>query len=339
MTTSDHEITRQLTGLVRLATGNDNACATEVAPLPGHAGQSYSFVLEKPGEGELIREKLVLRLAPAGVRIAGPADVVRQARIMESLTATGVPVPPIRWYGDEPRWFGRPYFIAGFVEGDKLALGERHFSAAESQRLGRATIEALVRLHEVEWEPRRAVWGEPFTLAQEMARLDTLLDRPSLDPRVVARAPELRKRLRATLPSNPRLGCVHGDFQWSNCLYNEGRLAAVIDWELAQIGAVMLDLGWLCMFTNPDFWVVKNLVPENLRSPEEIVAMYREFARWPVSEGDVRWFTAFSCYRFGVITAFNLMLHRRGKRPDPTWEDIALSAPHLFEGGLNLLPT
>jgi hypothetical protein len=56
-----------------------------------------------------------------------------------------------------------------------------------------------------------------------------------------------------------------------------------------------------------------------------------------VSEADTRWFRAFAGYRFGVITAFNLMLHRRGKRPDPTWEDIAASAPLMFERGLELI--
>jgi hypothetical protein len=31
------------------------------------------------------------------------------------------------------------------------------------------------------------------------------------------------------------------------------------------------------------------------------------------------------------------MLHRRGKRDDPHWEEIALSAPRMFERGLELL--
>jgi hypothetical protein len=30
-------------------------------------------------------------------------------------------------------------------------------------------------------------------------------------------------------------------------------------------------------------------------------------------------------------------LHRRGKRHDPTWEEIALSAPRLFERGRELI--
>jgi aminoglycoside phosphotransferase (APT) family kinase protein len=147
----------------------------------------------------------------------------------------------------------------------------------------------------------------------------------------------LRERLRATLPRDPRIGCVHGDFQWSNCLYDRGRLIAVIDWELAQTGAVLLDLGWLCLFSDSDSWVDANLLPEHIRTPDEVISLYREFAPFPVEDSDVRWFRAFSGYRFGVITAFNLMLHRRGKRPDPTWEEIALSAPRLFERGLELL--
>lgn len=334
---SDAEIIRQLTALVREKTDDAGARVSALAQLPGHAGQSYSFELEAHADGRSIREKLVLRLAPAGVRAAGPADVVRQARIMASLADSSVAVPALRWFDDDPRWFGRPYFVVGFVTGDKLALGEHDFGADEQRVLARATVDMLATLHAVPWEPRRSAWGEPLTLADEVARLDTLLDRPTLDPRIVANAPALRERLTAALPHNPRVGCVHGDLQWSNCLYADGRVLAVIDWELAQIGAVLLDLGWLCLFSDRASWVLTDLVPEHVPAPDELAAMYRERVAWPVSNADVRWFRAFAAYRFGVITAFNLMLHRRGKRPDPTWEDIALSGPRLFERGLELL--
>jgi aminoglycoside phosphotransferase (APT) family kinase protein len=334
---AETDIARRLTALVREKTGDPGARVSEPAALPGHAGQSYSFELETHSGTASAREKLVLRLSPEGVRIAGPADVVRQARIMESLAGTAVPVPPIKWHGDDPRWFGRPYFVAGFVRGDKLALGEHDFSAAEQRTLARVTIETLAALHSIPWEPRRAIWGEPSSLADEMARLDTLLDRPTLEPWTTVGAPELRERLRTTFPPNPRIGCVHGDLQWSNCLYGGGRVLAVIDWELAQIGAVLIDLGWLCLFSDREMWVKADLVPEHIPAPAELAEMYRERAGWAISDADVRWFRAFASYRFGVITAFNLMLHRRGKRPDPTWEDIALSAPRLFERGRELI--
>ncbi len=332
-------ITRQLTALVREKTADPRATVAGLNALPGHAGVSYSFELTSYGRRAPGVERLVIRLAPAGVPIVGPTDVVRQAKIMASLAGTAVPVPPVKWYDNDPRWFGRPFFVVDFLTGDKLALGEHTYGAAETRAMVGRAVDALAALHALPWEPRRAVWGEPFSLADEMKRLDHLLDRPTLDPKVVGRAPLLRERLRQSLPpaETVQLGCVHGDFQWSNCLFDRGRLNAVIDWELAQIGATLIDLGWLCLFSDPGSWETLDLVPPHVPPPEEIAELYAAGAAAKVEAGQVRWFRAFAGYRFGVITAFNLMLHRRGKRPDPTWEDIALSGPRLFERGLELL--
>jgi aminoglycoside phosphotransferase (APT) family kinase protein len=193
----------------------------------------------------------------------------------------------------------------------------------------------------VPWAPVRAVWGDPDPLIKEMERCDGLLDRPMLDSKTTVGAAELRERLRATMPAALQVGCVHGDFQWSNALCTVAGVQVVIDWELAQIGAVLIDLGWLCLFSDRKSWVDQSLIPSHAPSPEQIADIYRESLResaaWPVSDADLRWFRAFAGYRFGAITAFNLMLHRRGKRPDPTWEDIALSSPLLFERGRELV--
>jgi aminoglycoside phosphotransferase (APT) family kinase protein len=335
---SEAEIRRQLIGLIRSSTGDPSARVSGLSVLPGHAGLSYSFELTThPNGGGEQGERLVLRLAPEGVRPSGPADVVKQARIMRSLAGTSVPVPPVRWLDDSPAVFGRPYFIVGFVSGDKLALGEREYSPAEQLQCARAAIATLADLHAVPWEPRCAAWGEPLTLEQEMRRLDALLDRDTLVPETTVGAAELRARLRATMPSAPHVGCVHGDFQWSNALFANGRINAVIDWELAQVGAVLIDLGWLLLFSDRASWVETSLVPTHIPPPEQLAAMYRDLVTWPVTDADVGWFRAFAGYRFGVITAFNLMLHRRGKRLDPTWEEIALSAPLLFAHGRELI--
>ncbi|HZC45649.1 MAG TPA: phosphotransferase, partial [Candidatus Acidoferrum sp.] len=153
---------------------------------------------------------------------------------MASLADTPVAVPPIIWYGDESEFFDRPYFVVGFVEGFKL--GESTLPLAHLKQLARSGIATMAALHNIPWEPRRAAWGEPFALSEELKRLDYLLDRPTLDPAVVARAPELRERLRSSLPAGARIGCVHGDFQWSNVLFNEERVVALIDWEISLVG-------------------------------------------------------------------------------------------------------
>jgi aminoglycoside phosphotransferase (APT) family kinase protein len=330
------EITEQLNKLVHAKTGDSGARATQLAALPGHAGFGYSFMLERSQRDAVPTGKLVLRVAPEGVRIAGPADVVRQAKIMASLADTDVPVPPILWYGDEAEFFGRPYFVDGFVEGFKIADNPK-LPAAELKALAHAGLQTLAALHRVDWTSRRSAWGEPQPLSDEMKRLDHLLDRPTLDPKTVARAPELREKLLASFPEGSRIGCVHGDFQWSNVLFHQGCVSAVIDWEIALLGPTLLDVGWICFFADADSWVTRQRILNSPLVPDEIVAMYSESANFPVSMDEVNWFRAFAGYRFGVITCFNLMLHRRGKRPDPNWEETALSAPRMFEHGLELL--
>ena len=332
-------IARQLTILVRENTGDSAAVAGTPETLPGHAGLSYSFDLTTRAGATARTERLVIRLAPEGVPIAGPTDVVRQARIMASLSGTTVPVPSVKWYDSDLRWFGRPFFVVGFLAGDKLALGEGTYTAGETRSMVTHAVEALAALHAVPWEPRRAAWGEPLSLADEMKRLDNLLDRPTLDAKVVGRGPLLRERLRQSLPPPERVhvGCVHGDFQWSNVLFNDERVVALIDWEISLVGATLLDLGWICFFSDPGSWVGVDPGRGSLLNADEIVDAYAESAGFLVSIPEVRWFRAFAGYRFGVITCFNLMLHRRGKRHDPLWEETALSAPRMFEHGLELL--
>ncbi|MGD0076383.1 MAG: phosphotransferase family protein [Candidatus Binataceae bacterium] len=330
------EIIRQLTALCRAKSGDPGAKVSEIGALPGHAGFSYSFVLETQSGGAARREKLVLRLAPAGVRISGTSDVVRQARVMASLDGTNVPVPPVRWYDQDPAWFGRPFYVVGFVEGHTLLPEQPQLDRKGINRLAREGIRALYALHQLDWRSRQDAWGEPFPFDEEFKRLAYLLDRPTLDPEMVKLAPRLRERLLATMPADPRIGLVHGDFQWSNLLMKDGKLLAVIDWELCLIGAVMIDLGWFCLFCDADSWVSNGLRPDNCLTPEEITDLYSDVANRSVSE-EVRWFRALAGYRFGVITVFNVMLHRRGKRIDPLWEEIGRSGSRLFERGLEIL--
>ena len=322
--------------MLRAKTGDSGARAMSVETLPGHAAFGCSFVLERSAPGARPSGKFVLRLAPEGVRIAGPADVALQAKRMGSLADTEVPVPPILWYGDEPEFFGRPYFVAAFVDSFKLA--ERSdLPADEIQRFARLGVSTLAALHRVDWQKRRAAWGDPTPVSEEIRRLDHLLDRPTVDPRDVGRAPQLGNKLRSSIPGT-RPGCVHGDFHWGNLLYNDRGVAAVIDWEMALLGPVLLDLGWLCLFADPgegvDLGRMREISP---LSSDEIVSVYSESGKFTVSNKEVNWFKALAYYRIGVLACFNVMLHRRGKRPDPEWETLVRSAPAMFEHGLELL--
>jgi aminoglycoside phosphotransferase (APT) family kinase protein len=292
--------------------------------MPGHAGFSYGFSIDGHG--------YVLRVPPPGVRHAGPADVVRQGRLLEALGPAGVPVPPVRGVGEEPE----PWFAVDLLPGATISPtdgGPSAWDPEELPALAQQAVEALRALHDV---PPPELLGDPVTPEQAVMRWERFRERAA-DPALLARAPELRDALLARAPAHARVGIVHGDFQWGNLLAardddGEPRLAAILDWELSRAGTVLDDLGWLCVFSDPKGWARSPYSPA-LPKPERLIAWYG------ADPAEVAWHRALGGYAFAVIIGLNLMLHRRGKRPDPHYEQLAPSAPTLVERALDVLAT
>jgi aminoglycoside phosphotransferase (APT) family kinase protein len=53
--------------------------------------------------------------------------------------------------------------------------------------------------------------------------------------------------LRTRVPADEQRGIVHGDYRIGNALVDDGRLTAILDWELAYVGDVRFDLGYLAL--------------------------------------------------------------------------------------------
>ena len=77
------------------------------------------------------------------------------------------------------------------------------------------------------------------------------------------------------------------------------------------------------MSWSPEYGPIASVPPT-----EPLIALYEEEVGRKVEH--IAWYRAMAGYRFGVITGFNVMLHRKGKRHDPAWESLALSVPALF---------
>lgn len=309
---------------------------TKVRPVGGHAGLTLGFDLHWTPAGRHARaEALIVRLAPPGVRAAGPADVVRQARLLRCLSSLGVPVPRVRWSGSDTQYFGTPFHIVERVDGRTFGLDEPDGTRAMGDvgKVGRDAVRHLAQLHRLDPDRVTSVLDEPLDLQADIARWDRFVERAG-DPALVADVPELRSMLCSRIPRAPRIGIVHGDYQWSNVLVRDERIAAMLDWELAAIGPVLTDLGWLCLFSDPQCWTPPIVLPP-LPSPDELVSEYATESGDDVEEID--WYRAHAAYKFGIIAALNLGLHLRGKRHDPFWEELAPSIPRMIEHGIGLL--
>ncbi len=317
----------------------------DVYAMPGHAGFSYGFSVEARGSVE----SWFIRLPPPNVNWRGTADVLRQVEVLNALDGTAVPHCSVRWSGADLEWFGCPYFVVPKLVGDVLRLGAGEWAAAltDEQRLdlGRAAMRALACVHQV--DPAKAPYlGDPVPFADDVERWDRFYERAA-DPECLARAPACRRRLLETLPSDAPVGIFHGDFQTSNLFCatagdNAGELLAVIDWELTGIGATLNDIGWICTFSDRAAWAKGSGERAMFLDPDTLMALYiqahgEHYANDPPALPDLNWFRALAAYKFAIITGFNLSLHRRGKRVDPSWEVTKLSMAPLIDRALELL--
>jgi aminoglycoside phosphotransferase (APT) family kinase protein len=324
-----NELEDRLVPFVRTTLEDPFAKVDNLAKGPGHAGFTYFFDVLVDG----VRTGYFLRLPPEGVKLEGTADVLRQVAALNALEGTDVPHAKVIWSGDDPRWFGSPYFVQYRLAGDTLkddyAL---QFTDAQRPGMARQAMAALAGIHKVE-AAKAPYLGEFWGFEFDVTRWDRFYERAA-EPQYLALQPRVRQLLLDNIPHDARIGIAHGDFQWSNLLYSpQAELLAVIDWELCGIGPGLNDLGWICAFSDPTAWAHEQA--SKMPHADELEAMYRD--AFGANAGDLRWFKALAVYKFGIITGFNLMLHRRGKRHDPHWEDIAPSARTNMEYALRML--
>lgn len=323
------ELEDRLVPFLRTMLEDPFAKVDNLAKGPGHAGFTYFFDAVVEGG----RTSYFLRLPPEGVKLEGTADVLRQVAALNALEGTGVPHAKVIWSGDDPRWFGSPYFVQYRLPGDTLkdeyAL---QFTGEQRPGMARQAMAALAGIHAVD-RARAPYLGDFWGFEFDVTRWDRFYERAA-EPQYLALQPRVRQLLLDKVPRDARIGIYHGDFQWSNLLYSpQAELLAVIDWELCGVGPTLNDLGWICVFSDPTAWAHEQ--QNNMPHADELEAMYRE--AFGAEAGDLRWFKALAVYKFGIITGFNLMLHRRGKRHDPHWEDIAPSAQSNMEYALRML--
>lgn len=307
--------------------------------MPGHAGLSFGFRVEHHGE---VLDELVVRLPPRGVRRSGNTDVLRQVPLLRALGAHGVPVAPVPWWDADERWFGVPYMMTTKLPGATYAVRDPDPVVGDlspGDALGLA-LEALAAVHTFDWRTHLADWEEPKQLADEIRFWEPILAKSaghdSIDPGWIRLGETVRDRLLATVPEGGDVGVFHGDFQTNNVLFRDGELVAVLDWEISGIGQQLLDVGWLLMMNDAESWADGASLP-TLPPFDDLVARYAAASGRRVGVADVAWFRALAGYRFGVISCFNVMLHRTGKRPDPEWDRIAPSIEFLFGRAAELL--
>jgi aminoglycoside phosphotransferase (APT) family kinase protein len=293
---------------------------SSVEPIPeGHSGFTY-FVSAEDGE-------YVLRLPPPGARIAATADVMRQGRIMAALHDAGLPTPAVPMICSDPVVDGRPFVLMVRVSGERIETAAAHETPHD---IALNAIDVLKRMQALALDKTGIGDEEPVPLQVEMVRWAMLMQRAPEE--LTTRAGELGGLLAAQVPLERRPTLVHGDYHYGNMLFRGPKLVALLDWEIAQIGQPLLDLGCLCVMT-----IRRNYSDAPSPGGALAISIDELFDLYGIDGGEMRWYVALSLYKYAAILGYNLMLHRRGKRPDPMYERLTDTITGMIDEGIALL--
>lgn len=246
---------------------------------------------------------------------------------MAALHAAGLPAPAISVLSTDPVVDGRPFVLMEAVEGTRIEQASLEHSALD---IAGSAVHVLKRLHALPLE-RTGIGDEaPVGLEAEMLRWLWLMERAPAE--LTKRASDLGGLLAGRIPDQREPTLVHGDYHYGNMLFRGPEVVAVLDWEIAQIGQPLLDLGCLCIVSHRRRY-------EGAPNPGGSIDVAIEdlYRLYGADAEEMRWYLALSLYKYASIFGYNLMLHRRGKRPDPMYEGLTDTIVGMIEEGIELL--
>jgi len=213
---------------------------------------TYRFELITDAAGFGGGRRHVLRLGHPDGPLA-PYSAEAEFLCLQTFAGSDVPVPNAHWFSDDSAIIGAPFLICDFVAGDAPAPWNLAATDASDQAkldaLGLDFVTYLANIHNFDWRMsplcKFAIGVTPANATLRQIELwEDRIDRTALQP--YPAITDATVWLKQKCPAAPQLSVVHGDYRLGNFLQRDGKITAVLDWELAHIGDPNEDLGWAC---------------------------------------------------------------------------------------------
>jgi aminoglycoside phosphotransferase (APT) family kinase protein len=178
--------------------------------------------------------------------------MAREHRIISALQDTDVPVPPVVGLCEDDSVNGAPFYVMEFVGGPVLrskAEAEAGFDDAERRAIGERVVDTLVSIHAI--DPDHVGLGElgrkQDYVARQLRRWHEQWEKSKTSE--LPMVDEVHRRLSGRIPEQGPATIVHGDYRLDNMILSpDGRVAAVVDWELCTLGDPLADVGLLLVY-------------------------------------------------------------------------------------------
>ncbi|MBO0853109.1 MAG: phosphotransferase family protein [Nocardia sp.] len=257
--------------------------------------------------------RFVLRRPPTGNVLSTAHDVVREWRIIDHLADSPVPVAPVVGCCTDHTVTGADFYVMEFVDGVVLTDDQTLAQVPRERRVAASEdfVDTLVAIHAVSTETGPlAEFRRPGSyLERQLRRWSRQLEAGKVGPGPIWEVCELLSR---DIPEQKWTGIVHGDYRPGNLLTgSDGKVQAVLDWELWTVGDVLADLGWLAAS-----WASAEVLGWSPDPAEGFLDVKAAVDRYATRTGrdlsDMRYYHAFALWRLAAINEGVIARFRAG---------------------------
>jgi aminoglycoside phosphotransferase (APT) family kinase protein len=239
----------------------------------------------------------------AGILLAQPpggqldSDPEREYRVLRGLAGGDVRVPAALAVDPDGSTIGAPAVLLERIAGTgRLTAFLRPDDPADTRAVTEDLAVAAAELHAADWRSTGLGSPEDGRSARDvaMAQVDHW-ESEFRDARLEPHPPlsAVFAWLRAHLPEPAALGVVHGDLRAGNFLHQDGRVTALLDWEMAHLGDPAEDLAWVYR----PLWS-----PDRFVALESFLEIYNAHAPTPVDADRLAYYRVFNEAKFSAIS-------------------------------------
>ncbi len=149
--------------------------------------------------------------------------------------------------------------------------------------------------------------------AGELEKWEKVIDEDELEPQPLARA-AIRWMKRQPPPPAQRLSVVHGDYRTGNFLFDpQGKIRAVLDWEMAHLGDPLEDLAWAL----DPLWSADRDHPGGMLTRDEAVGVWERASGLRADPVALAWWSMFASLKGLAIWISSAKEYQAGTNSDP----------------------